>query len=111
MRVEVRSVSPDASPYMVMLSIFKTGLDGETAKIKNLRQAERYLPDNIYSALQDFRKADWTTKLLGEDVKNRYAELKQASADRCPHLLGTFVKTPEVQYHHEVYNQFLWNLF
>jgi len=104
-------VSPDASPYMVMLSIFKTGLDGETAKIKNLRQAERYLPDNIYSALQDFRKADWTTKLLGEDVKNRYAELKQASADRCPHLLGTFVKTPEVQYHHEVYNQFLWNLF
>jgi glutamine synthetase len=96
---------------MVMLSIFKTGLDGETAKIKNLRQAERYLPDNIYSALQDFRKADWTTKLLGEDVKNRYAELKQASADRCPHLLGTFVKTPEVQYHHEVYNQFLWNLF
>ena len=96
---------------MEMLSIFQTGLDGETAKIKNLRQAERYLPDNIYSALQDFRKADWTTKLLGEDVKNRYAELKQASADRCPHLLGTFVKTPEVQYHHEVYNQFLWNLF
>jgi glutamine synthetase len=111
MRVEVRSVSPDASPYMVMLSIFKTGLDGETSKIKNLRQAERYLPDNIYSALQDFRKAEWTTKLLGEDVKNRYAELKQAAADRCPRLLGTFVKTPEVQYHHEVYNQFLWNLF
>src|ERR1700740_1583824 len=111
MRVEVRSVSPDASPYMVMLSIFKTGLDGETAKIKNLRQAERYLPDNIYTALQDFHKAEWTTKLLGEDVKNRYAELKQASADRCPRLLGTFVKTPEVQYHHEVYNQFLWNLF
>jgi glutamine synthetase len=111
MRVEVRSVSPDASPYMVMLSIFKTGLDGETAKIKNLRQAERYLPDNIYSALQDFRKAEWTTKLLGDDVKGRYAELKQAAADRCPRLLGTFVKTPEVQYHHEVYNQFLWNLF
>jgi glutamine synthetase len=111
MRVEVRSVSPDASPYMVMLSIFKTGLDGETAKIKNLRQAERYLPDNIYSALQDFRKAEWTTKLLGDDVKGRYADLKQASADRCPRLLGTFVKTPEVQYHHEVYNQFLWNLF
>ena len=111
MRVEVRSVSPDASPYLVMLSIFKTGLDGETAKIKNLRQAERFLPDNIYAALQDFRKADWTTKLLGDDVKSRYAELKQASADRCSRLLGTFVKTPEVQYHHEVYNQFLWNQF
>jgi glutamine synthetase len=25
--------------------------------------------------------------------------------------LGTFVKAPEVQYHHDVYNQFLWNMF
>jgi glutamine synthetase len=111
MRVEVRSVAPDANPYLVMLSIFKTGIDGETAKIKNLRQAQRYLPDNIYDALANFRKADWTTTLLGKDVKERYAELKQAAADRCPRSLGSFVKAPEVQFHHEVYNQFLWNLF
>src|SRR5580692_2630316 len=31
-RVEVRSVAPDANPYMVLLSVFKTGLDGETSK-------------------------------------------------------------------------------
>ena len=111
MRVEVRSVAPDANPYLVMYSIFKTGLDGDTAKIKNLRQAERYLPDNIYTALENFEKAEWTTKLLGADVKGRYGDLKRAAADRCPRALGTFVKTPEVQYHHEVYNQFLWNLF
>ena len=111
MRVEVRSVAPDANPYMVMYSIFKTGLHGEPAKIKNLRQAQRYLPDNIYTALENFRKATWTTQLLGGEVKGRYADLKQASADRCPRLLGTFVKAPEVQYHHDVYNQFLWNLF
>ena len=47
-RVEVRSVAPDANPYLVMYSIFKTGLHGDTAKIKNLRQAQRFLPDNIY---------------------------------------------------------------
>jgi glutamine synthetase len=111
MRVEVRSVGPDASPYMVLYSIFRSGLEGDTSKLKNLRQAERYLPDNIYTALENFRKSDWTTKLLGADVKERYGDLKQASADRCPRLLGTFVKTPEVQYHHDVYNQFLWNLF
>jgi glutamine synthetase len=111
MRVEVRSVAPDANAYMVMYSIFKTGLQGDTANIKNLRQAERYLPDNIYTAMDNFKKADWTTKLFGADVKGRYIELKQASADRCPRLLGTFVKAPEVQYHHDVYNQFLWNLF
>jgi glutamine synthetase len=111
MRVEVRSVAPDANPYLVLYSVFKSGIDGDTSKIKNLRQAERYLPDNIYSALEDFKKSEWITKILGEDVKGRYADLKQAAADRCPRLLGTFVKAPEVQYHHEVYNQFIWNLF
>jgi glutamine synthetase len=110
-RVEVRSVGPDANPYLVLYSIFKSGLHGETSKIKNLRQAERYLPDNIYTALENFRAAEWTTTLLGEDVKGRYADLKQASADRCARLLGTIVKAPEVQFHHDVYNQLLWNIF
>jgi glutamine synthetase len=110
-RVEVRSVGPDANPYMVLYSVFKSGLHGHTAKIKNLRQAERYLPDNIYTAIEDFRNAEWTTTLLGEDVKARYADLKQASADRCPRLLGTIVKPCEVQFHHDVYNQLLWGQF
>jgi len=110
-RVEVRSVGPDANPYAVLYSVFKTGLDGSIANIPNLRSAERYLPDNIYDALEDFKASKWITTILGEDVKGRYADLKQASADRCPRLLGTIVKPEEVQFHHEVYNQFLWNMF
>ncbi len=110
-RVEVRSVSPDANPYLVLYSIFRSGLQGDKLSVKNLRQAERYLPDNVYTAIENFRDAAWTTKLLGADVKGRYADLKQASADRCARLLGTFVKIPEVQYHHDVYNQYLWNMF
>jgi glutamine synthetase len=110
-RVEVRSVGPDANPYMVMYSIFRTGIEGEISKIKDLRQAKRYLPDNVYTAIEDFRKSKWTTTLLGEDVKARYADLKQASADRGPRLLGSLIKVPEVQFHHDVYNQFLWNQF
>ncbi|MEQ1883670.1 MAG: glutamine synthetase family protein [Bryobacteraceae bacterium] len=110
-RVEVRSVGPDANPYMVLYSIFKTGIDGSISKIKDLRTAKRYLPDNIYDAMDNFNKSEWTTKILGEDVKSRYADLKKASADRCSRLLGTIVKAPEVQFHHEVYNQFLWNKF
>ncbi|HTJ27903.1 MAG TPA: glutamine synthetase family protein [Candidatus Limnocylindria bacterium] len=110
-RVEVRSVAPDANPYMVMLAVFKTGLEGTISSEANLRQADRFLPDNIYDAITNFRNAEWTTTLLTADVKERYAELKQGSADRCPRLLGTFVKAQEVQYHHEVYNQFLWNQF
>jgi len=112
MRTEVRAVAPDANPYLVLLAIFKTGIEGTTAKVKDLRQGkDRYLPDNIYTAIENFSTAEWTTKLLGEDVKARYADLKQASADRCPRLLGTVVKASEVQFHHEVYNQFLWNEF
>ncbi|HWE51330.1 MAG TPA: glutamine synthetase family protein [Bryobacteraceae bacterium] len=110
-RIEVRAVAPDANPYMVLYSVFKTGLDGEIARIPNLRSAKRFLPDNIYDAMENFQKADWTTTLFSEEVKGRYVELKQASADRCARKLGTIVKVPEIQYHHEVYNQFLWNQF
>ncbi len=110
-RVEVRSVGPDANPYLVLYSIFRSGLEGETSKIENLRQAQRYLPDNVYKAIDSFRAAPWTTELLGEDVKGRYADLKEASADRCAKLLGTIVKGPEVQFHHDVYNQMLWGQF
>ena len=110
-RVEVRAVAPDANPYMVLYSVFKTGLDGDIAQIENLRSAPRYLPDNIYTALENFRESEWITKILHEDVKSRFADLKQAAADRCPRLLGTVVKAPEVLFHHEIYNQYLWNQF
>src|SRR5579883_2499775 len=69
MRVEVRSVGPDANPYLVLLSVFKTGLEGSIAKDKNLRSGKRYLPSNIYDALDEFRKSEWTTQLLGAEVK------------------------------------------
>jgi glutamine synthetase len=111
MRVEVRSVGPDANPYLALYSIFKTGVDGTTAKIENLRQAERYLPDHIQAAIDDFKSSKWIADILGSDVQGRFVDLKQAAANRCARDLGTFVKAPEVQFHHEVYNQSLWNLF
>ncbi len=111
MRVEVRSVGPDANPYLALYSLFKTGIDGSVSKIKNLRQAQRYLPDNIYTAIEDFSKSKWIAEILGADVQSRFVDLKRGAADRSPRALGTFVKGSEVQYHHEVYNQALWNLF
>jgi glutamine synthetase len=111
MRTEVRAVAPDANPYLSLYSIFKTGIDGDIAKLDNLRAGGRYLPDNIYTAIEDFKSSKWIPEILGADVQGRYADLKEASADRCPRILGTFVKPAEVQFHHEVYNQSLWNLF
>jgi glutamine synthetase len=110
-RLEIRAVAPDANPYLILHSVFKTGIEGEIAKIENLRQAKRFLPDNIYTAIELYRASEWVTKLLGADVKERYAALKQDAADRCPRLLGNLVKIPEVQFHHAVYNQYLWNEF
>src|SRR5512140_1039173 len=57
-RVEVRSVAPDANPYMVLYSIFKSGIDGSIDKTPNLRSAKRYLPDNIYDAMDNFNKSE-----------------------------------------------------
>jgi glutamine synthetase len=111
MRTEVRAVAPDANPYLTLYSIFKTGLDGDISGAENLRAGGRYLPDNIQTAIEDFKDSAWIAKILGGDVQGRYAELKQAVADRSPRELGTFVKGSEVQFHHEVYNQSLWNLF
>jgi glutamine synthetase len=111
MRTEVRAVAPDANPYLSLYGIFKTGLDGEIATTDGLREGGRFLPDNIQAAIEDFKDSAWITKILGADVQGRYADLKQAAANRSPRELGTFVKGSEVQYHHEVYNQSLWSNF
>ncbi|HUA98163.1 MAG TPA: glutamine synthetase family protein [Terracidiphilus sp.] len=111
MRTEVRAVAPDANPYLSLYGIFKTGVDGEISTAKNLRGGGKYLPDNIQKAIDDFKSSKWIAEILGSDVQGRYVELKQAAANRSPRDLGTFVKSSEVQFHHEVYNQSLWNLF
>ena len=87
-RVEVRSVAPDANPYIVLSACSRPASTARSRTTRTCAQAERYLPDNIYDALADFRKSAWITTMFGDDVKGRYAELKQASADRCPRLLG-----------------------
>ncbi|RKH59955.1 glutamine synthetase family protein [Corallococcus llansteffanensis] len=112
-RVECRSVAPDANPYMVLYTLMKTGLEGpqpqEDAETK--RSRTRFLPDNIYDAIRFFKGSQFVAQTLGEQVQGKYAELKIGSADRCPKQLGTRVKEAEIQFHHEVTNQYLWNLF
>jgi glutamine synthetase len=110
MRTEVRAVAPDANPYLTLYSIFKTGVDGQISA-ENLRGGGKYLPDNIQQAIDDFKSSGWIAEILGSDVQGRYADLKQAVANRSPRELGGIVKGSEVQFHHAVYNQSLWNLF
>jgi glutamine synthetase len=106
-RVEVRSIAPDANPYMALYTFFKTGLEGTIGKVAK----NAILPDNIYDAIANFRASKYVRGLLGEETQEKFASLKEMSADRSPRRLGTMVKTSEVQFHHEVQNQFLWNQF
>lgn len=108
-RVEVRSVGPDANPYITMYALLRTGLEGPLTA--GIRSQERYLPDNIYTALENFRNSEYVPTLLGEDVAAKFADAKQMQADRCPRLLGSLIKRAEVQFHHEVTNQHLWSRF
>jgi glutamine synthetase len=113
-RVEVRSIGPDANPYLAIYTLLKTGLEGPLPKEndKDIRQSRtRFLPDNIYDAIRLFKSSRFVGELLGEAVQEKFAECKQAQADRCPKALGARIKTSEVQFHHEVTNQYLWSNF
>ena len=111
-RIEFRAVSPDANPYLLFYALLRTGLEGPLeAGDDGKRPRTRFLPDNIHDALRHFKTSNWAAALLGDELRARYAEIKQAAADRCPKALGTRVKVSEIQFHHEVTNQHLWNLF
>jgi len=107
-RMEVRSIAPDANPYLALYSMFKIGIEG--APLQQGTQ-DRLLFDNIYDAIEAFQSSSVVRELIGADVQEKYAQLKRMQADRCPRDLGTLIKTSEVQFHHEVTNQHLWNQF
>jgi glutamine synthetase len=110
-RIEVRSVAPDANPYMSVYTILRTGLEGHIEKDEGKKQRTKFLPDNIYDAIRLFKASGFAKGLFGDTVHEKFAELKTASAERCPKALGSKVKPAEIQFHHEVTNQFLWNQF
>lgn len=112
MRVEVRSIAPDANPYMALYTLLRTGLEGPlTADDDSKRARTRFLSSNIYDAVRLYKGSKFLTDILGESVHGKFADLKLMQAERCPKALGTHVKSAEVQYHHEVTNQFLWSMF
>jgi glutamine synthetase len=110
-RIEVRSIAPDANPYLALFTLLKTGVDGPASAKDGKGETSRFLPDNIHDAIRLFKSSALMGKVLGEGQQLRYADLKQMSADRCAKELGTRVKVAEIQFHHEVTNQHLWSMF
>ncbi|MFO0747090.1 MAG: glutamine synthetase family protein [Myxococcota bacterium] len=111
-RIEVRSVAPDANPYMVFYTLMRTAFEGKTSLTpEQMKGGTTTLPDNIYDAIRLFANSKTMVEYLGETVHAKFVEIKQAQADRCSKALGSLIKVPEIQFHHEVTNQYLWNKF
>jgi glutamine synthetase len=112
-RVEVRSIAPDANPYLAIYTLVRTGLEGPANEEdgEGKRPRTRFLPDNIYDALRLFKASRYMQEIMGEEVHGKFAELKLMQAERCPKALGVNIKAAEVMYHHEVTNQYLWSQF
>jgi len=117
-RIEVRTVAPDANPYLAFFLILKAGLKGMFAQKNEIVEMSKLyskpvkkLPGDIYEALRLFRKSDFAKEAMSEINHEKFSILKEKSANRCPRELGTRVKQGEVWYHHEVTNQVLWNIF
>ena len=110
-RIEVRSVGPDANPYLLLYTLFQAGLQGEALSSDSSSDQVRLLPATIQEAMMLFEGSTLMKSILGETNVEKYLSYKRMAADRSPGALGTLIKTSEIIYHHDVTNQALWNLF
>ena len=61
-RIEVRSIAPDANPYMAIYSLLRTGLEGPLTESMREPGREAILPDNIYDAIDQLLLAAGTPR-------------------------------------------------
>jgi len=111
-RIEIRSVGPDANPYLALYALLRAALEGvPLTKDESKRDRVRYLPGNIYDAIRLFRGSEFIKTVMGAASHEKYVSHKQAAADRSPKELGSIVKSSEVLFHHDVTTQMLWHKF
>lgn len=116
-RIEVRTVAPDANPYLSYYMLIKAGLGGVEASAAELKKMEaavykpeaEKLPGEIYSAIEECESSTFMKELMGSGTHTKYIALKRMAADRSPKTLGTRIKSGEILFHHEVTNQLLWS--
>lgn len=115
-RIEVRTVAPDANPYIAYYTLVKCGLAGVEASDEEFKKMEaavfggepEKLPAEIETAIVNFEKSAFMKKILGAENHQKFAGLKRTVAARSPQSLGSKIKNGEILFHHEVYNQLIW---
>jgi glutamine synthetase len=111
-RFELRSVAPDANPYLLTYTLLHLMLDEYPAIHPAKRTDESHkLPNNIYDAIEYFEHSEVMKEILGETNHAKFAAIKRMVANRSPKDLGNRIKRGEIVFHHEVTNQSLWTDF
>ncbi|WP_058485608.1 type I glutamate--ammonia ligase [Defluviitalea phaphyphila] len=89
-RMELRSPDPSCNPYIVFAMILHAGLDGIEKKLElpdpininlyttniNELQNIKALPDNLKEALDIASKSNFVKNILGEEMINKYLQIK-----------------------------------
>ena len=112
-RLEVRSVAPDTNPYLNLYGLLRTGLEGPLGEHRGHRQAPPHpVPPRQHPGrhplLQGLQVPGGRP---GRGGARQVRRAKMLQAERCPKALGAQVKASEIQFHHEVTNQYLWSQF
>ena len=82
-RIELRSVAPDANPYLVLFTMLKTGFEGEKlVKDESKRDRVRFLSSNINDAIALFKASKFIGKILGEESKEKFVAFKHTVSER-----------------------------
>ena len=111
-RFELRSVAPDANPYLLIYILLHLSMDDYPAIPKDQRDNNHLkLPGNIYDAIDDFENSQAMNKILGKLNQEKFTAIKRNVANRSPRDLGNRIKRGEIVFHHEVTNQLLWTDF
>jgi glutamine synthetase len=86
-RVEVRSASAAANPYLAVAGILAAGLDGITNKLEppalittdlyhDTSVQTNFIPRSLYRSLEELKNDEWLKEMAGEDLINNFVALK-----------------------------------
>jgi glutamine synthetase len=92
-RLELRSPDPTANPYLLLASVFSSGLEGIKNKIEppqpvdgNIYEMDhreknekniRYLPGSLQESLEALKNDEFMKEVLGEHIFEKFIELKE----------------------------------
>lgn len=92
-RLELRSPDPTANPYLLLASIFASGLEGIKNKVEPPQPVDgniyemgkkekddkniRYLPSSLQESLSILKKDELIREVLGEHIFSKFIEMKE----------------------------------